>query len=195
MTNAGATASFCDLIASNNFVSEGNPNATPIGVDPIKSRRRLVSPGRKQKHARVAKKIAREHGELVKAAHLLESALAGACPGRGQDWRKEVQAALGSAIKTLKAHGRSAENDGGIIAEAEAVIGRPPEITEIINQHKNMARKADRLFVELSNGDLPIECRKIRRRGWHIASSLHHHRALEADLIMDAFHLDIGGQG
>ena len=107
--------SFWDLIASENFVSEGNPNTTPVVVGSSEDRRRRGSGGRKKTPA--AKKLAREHGELVKAAHRLEDAFASPCPGHEQDWREGVTGALTAAIETLKSHARSAAYDGGPIAE------------------------------------------------------------------------------
>ena len=77
----------------------------------------------------------------------------------------------------------------------EAVRGRPPEISEIINQHKRVLIDAELLRIDLGDTSLPIECREIRRRGLPITSALHLHRALVADLLLDIFQIDIGGEG
>jgi hypothetical protein len=193
---------FCDRIASNNFVSEGNPNAAQIVGDlggdqkvPAVIVGRPSSSDRKRNPDKTATKAVREHAAIVKAAHTLENALACPAPGREEDWKRRVHAALGSVIEALKAHRKSAENNGGIIAEAEALLDRPPAIAAALNQHKRLARKASQLFVALDTNKPALGFRDIRRRGWLLASSLQDHRALEADLILEAFHLDIGGQG
>lgn len=195
MDYQSSALSFRDWIASNNFVSEGNPNATPVAVDSSESRRNLVSHGRKRRRPPDAKEFARQHDELVEAAHCLEDALGSACSGREQAWREEARAALGTAIKTLWAHVKAAGDSGGTIAEVEAVRGRPPEITEIVSQHRRVLTDAELLLTELGDTRLPIECREVRRRGLPITSALHLHRVLVADLLLDIFQVDIGGEG
>ena len=143
----------------------------------------------------IAAKAAREHAAIVTAAHLLEKALASAASGREVAWKRNAAPALSQVIEALKIHRESAEDQGGVIAEAEAVLGRPPALSAARNQHKRLARKAGELLASLDEGDGEMTFQDIRRRGWRLAASLHEHRAIEADLIMEAFQRDIGGQG
>jgi hypothetical protein len=125
---------------------------------------------------------------------MLEKALASPAVGREADWKRNAAPALREVIASFKAHRESAENQGGIIAEAEAVLGRPPALAAARAQHTRLTKDANQLLVALNAEDLQLGAREIRRRGWRLASSLHDHRALEADLIMEAFQRDIGGE-
>lgn len=142
-----------------------------------------------------AAKAAREHAAIVSAAHMLEKALASPAVGREAAWKRNASPALGEVIESLKAHRESAENQGGVIAEAEAVLGRPRALAVARNQHTRLTREANELLVALNAEDPKFSFREIRRRGWRLTTLLHEHRALEADLIMQAFEHDIGGQG
>jgi hypothetical protein len=180
MDYQSSALSFRDWIASNNFVSEGNPNATPIAIGFREGWGSLVPVGKQERSADAAK-FARQHDELAEAARRLEEALASACSGREEGWQHEVRAALGAAIKTLRVHAKAAGDSGGTTAEVERVRGRPPEITEML--------------TELVDTRLPIECREVRRRGLPMTSALHLHRGFVADLLLDIFQVDIGGEG
>jgi hypothetical protein len=194
MDYQSSALSFRDWIASNNFVSEGNPNATPIAIGFREGWGSLVPVGKQERSADAAK-FARQHDELAEAARRLEEALASACSGRQEGWQHEVRAALGAAIKTLRVHAKAAGDSGGTTAEVERVRGRPPEITEIANQHWRVLNDAELLLTELVDTRLPIECREVRRRGLPMTSALHLHRGFVADLLLDIFQVDIGGEG
>jgi hypothetical protein len=49
--------------------------------------------------------------------------------------------------------------------------------------------------LEERRDDPKLRCEAVRRRAGRLASALRNHQALEADLILDAFDLDIGGEG
>ncbi|MDO8616118.1 MAG: hypothetical protein Q7T33_10365 [Dehalococcoidia bacterium] len=141
-----------------------------------------------------AAKAAREHEAIVTAVHILEKALASPAVGREAAWKRNAAPALREVIESLKAHRESAENQGGVLAEAEAVLGRPPALAAARNQHTRLTREANQLLVALITEDPKRSFREIRRRGRRLTSLLHDHRALEADLIMEAFERDIGGE-
>jgi hypothetical protein len=193
-----------DQSASDDWTNEGNPN-----IEEAHGRKRrdirendervVTTPGSASDSPstadEIAAKAAREHAAIVTAAHLLEKVLASAAAGREVAWKRNAAPALGQVIEALKIHRESAEGQGGVLAEAEAVLGRPPELLAARNQHKRLARKAGELLASLDEGDEGTTVQEIRRRGWRLAASLHEHRAIEADLILEAFQRDIGGQG
>jgi len=49
--------------------------------------------------------------------------------------------------------------------------------------------------LEKQRDDPKLTCEAVRKRAWNLALALRNHQALEADLILEAFDLDIGGEG
>ncbi len=154
-------------------------------------------PDRKPRAGEAAAKAAREHGTIVTALHMLEKALASPAPGREASWKRRAGAALVVVVDSLNVHCESAEKRGGVLAEAEVALGRPPELRQARSQHEQMLRDARQLLSDLEEraDDKKLTYREVRRRGWRLAADLRRHQALEADLIMEAFERDIGGEG
>ena len=84
-----------------------------------------------------------------------------------------------------------------MIAEAEALLGRPPALAAARSQHVRLLRDAGELLADLEKqrDDPQLTCEAVRKRAWDLALALRNHQALEADLILEAFDLDIGGEG
>lgn len=152
---------------------------------------------RKPRADEVAARAAREHGAIVTALHMLEKALASPAPGREASWKRRAGAALVVVVDSLNVHCESAEQRGGVLAEAEVALGRPPELRQARSQHEQMLRDARQLLTALEEraDDTKLTYREVRQCGWRLSSALYRHQALEADLIMEAFERDIGGEG
>jgi hypothetical protein len=150
-----------------------------------------------------AAKAARDHEEILSAVHRLEAALASPAPGREPAWKQRAAAALVGVLDSLNVHRESAENEGGVIAEAEALLGRPPALAAARSQHVRLLQEGGELLADLAlrepqgerRGDPKLTCEAVRERAGRLASALRNHQALEADLILEAFDLDIGGEG
>jgi hypothetical protein len=145
----------------------------------------------------VTGKAAREHEAIVSALHMLEKALAAPAPGRETVWNRRAGAAVVIVVDSLNVHRESAENEGGLLSETEVVLGQPPGLAAARTQHARLLKDANELLASLEeqpNGPT-ITYRGVRQRAWRLASALRSHQALEADLIMEAFGRDIGGEG
>jgi hypothetical protein len=144
-----------------------------------------------------AAKAARDHEEILSAVHRLEAALASPAPGREPAWKHRAAAALVGVLDSLNVHRESAENEGGVIAEAEGLLGRPPALAAARSQHVRLLNEGGELLADLEgrHDDPKLTCEAVRERAWRLASALRNHQALEADLILEAFDLDIGGEG
>jgi hypothetical protein len=142
-------------------------------------------------------KAARDHEAIVSALHMLEKALASPTPGREISWKRQAGSALVIVIDSLNEHRESSESEGGVIAEAESVLGRPPALAAARNQHVRLLRNGSQLLTALEEraDDPKLTVRGVRQRAWRLASALRGHQALEADLILEAFDRDIGGEG
>lgn len=145
----------------------------------------------------VTGKVAREHEAIVSALHMLEKTLAAPAPGRETVWNRRAGAALVVVVDSLNVHRESAENEGGLLSEAEVLLGQPRGLATARSQHARSLKDANELLASLEerpNGTA-ITYRGVRQRAWRLASALRSHQALEADLIMEAFGRDIGGEG
>jgi hypothetical protein len=145
----------------------------------------------------VTGKVAREHEAIVSALQMLEKALAAPAPSRETVWNRRAGAALVIVVDSLNVHRESAENKGGLLSEAELVLGQPRGLAVARSQHARLLKDANGLlaFLEERPSDPTITYRGVRQRAWRLASALRSHQALEADLIVEAFGRDIGGEG
>jgi len=153
--------------------------------------------GQTRRIEQVTEEAAREHEAIVSALHMLEKALVAPAPGRETVWNRRAGAALVIVVDSLNVHRESAENEGGLLSEAEVVLGQPRGLAAARSQHARLLKDANELLVSLEerpNGPT-ITCQDVRQRAWSLASALRSHQALEADLIMEAFGRDIGGEG
>lgn len=131
---------------------------------------------------------------MAQALEALERALASPARGREQAWRQRVRSDLAKVNERLRAHCESAEAPEGILSQLEMTVGRSYEITEARRQHRRMLEYASDLLAALSEhegGSSPTAA-EVRERAAQLTSALRRHRALEADLIYEAFDLDIG---
>src|SRR2546425_11454163 len=82
-----------------------------------------------------AANAARDHEEILSAVHRLEAALASPAPGREPAWKHRAGASLVGVIHSLNVHRGAAENEGGVIAEQEALLGRPQALATARSQN------------------------------------------------------------
>jgi hypothetical protein len=160
------------------------------------SRRRALA-GANPRAEEAAAKAARDHEEILSAVHRLEAALASPAPGRETAWKQRAGAALVGVLDAVNVHRESAESEGGVIAEAETLLGRPPTLAAARSLHVVLLKDAGELLADLEcrHDDPTLTCEAARQHAWDLALALRNHQALEADLILEAFDLDIGGEG
>ena len=106
-------------------------------------------PGANPRVKEAAAKAARDHEEILSALRRLEAALASPAPGREPAWKHRAGAALVGVLDSLNVHRKSAENEGGVIAEAEALLGRPPALAAARSQHVRLLKDAGKLLADL----------------------------------------------
>src|SRR5438093_2878486 len=110
---------------------------------------RQALPGANPRVEEAAAKAARDHGEILSAVHRLEAALASPAPGREPAWKHRAGAALVGVLDSVNVHRESAENEGGVIAEAEALLGRPPALATARSEHARLLKDASELLADL----------------------------------------------
>ncbi|HEY8490858.1 MAG TPA: hemerythrin domain-containing protein [Dehalococcoidia bacterium] len=148
-------------------------------------------PSRQQRA--VAEATAREHTALLEAIHRLEAALTSPVPRREAAWRDRVRQELAQVLAKLEEHCAAAERPGGLVAELEAAQGRLPELRLAAEEHRTLPEAVQGLLACLQQPDArPPGHGELRRELASLMNRLRAHQAREADLIFDAFWLDIG---
>lgn len=149
------------------------------------------------RRAQASAKAAREHEAIVGALRMLEKTLAAPGPSRKTVWKQRTGAALVIVVDSLNVHRESAENEGGFLVQVEVVLGQSRGLAAARSQHAGLLKGANELlaFLEERPNGPTITYRGVRQRARRLASALRSHQALEADLIMEAFGRDIGGEG
>src|SRR5437667_7198697 len=117
----------------------------------------------------------------------LKGPLASPAPGREPAWKHRAGASLVGVLDSLNVHRESAENEGGVIAEAEALLGRPPALAAARSQHVRLLKDAGKLLADLEKqrDDPQLTCEAVRKRACDLALSLRNEIALDAELNLD----------
>lgn len=141
-----------------------------------------------------------QHVRLVFAIHRLEACLGQAAPGRELKWQQEVNSALDLLLAAMKESRDCVERDDGLIEEIKL------EKPFLLNRIENLRAEFDGLFnqaaalqdqIKVGNDDdvsasQQIGFADLRQRMSWLLSALRHHQAKEADLVYEAFNVDIG---
>jgi Hemerythrin HHE cation binding domain len=136
-------------------------------------------------------------GELHRALLDLERALAGAAPGRAQAWADPVRATLVRVRETFAAHIDVTEGANGLYQE---VLAQAPRLSAAVNrlQHEHadiasaVAEVENRLDDPTSDADAWVE--SIRDAAVRLMGLLVRHRQRGADLVYEAYDVEIGGE-
>lgn len=121
----------------------------------------------------------------------LEDALASAVPGREQAWTGRVSQALDALDTALSVHVRVAEEPGGLF---DQVMADAPRL-----EHAMAALRADHRRLAVAIGSLrgvvarqPTDTTATRADGLRLLDQLARHRHLGADLVYEAYMVDLG---
>lgn len=122
----------------------------------------------------------------------LEAALAAPVPGRVPDWWVAVLNCLRDLRVALGDHITEAEAEGGLLAQ---ILADAPRLANAVNQlcreHIELADAVDALLVRPAptNGDTAA----IRDAGLELLGRLARHRHKGADLLYEAYSVDVSG--
>ncbi len=133
-------------------------------------------------------KLRRER--LGEAADALEHALTRPA-GVESAWRDMMRGALDEVNAALGAHVVEVESADGLYAE---IMSRSPRLAHAIEvlrgEHTTLGRCVDELDALIRSPDSTVG--EIREQGLVLLTELSRHRHRGADLVWDAYNLDIG---
>jgi hypothetical protein len=136
-------------------------------------------------------------GDLHRALLDLERALAGAARGRAQAWADSVRATVVRVRETFTAHIEATEGADGLYQE---VLAQAPRLSGAVNrlqlEHADIASALaevdNRLDDPMSDADAWVE--SIRDAAITLMGLLVRHRQRGADLVYEAYDVEIGGE-
>lgn len=130
--------------------------------------------------------VAERRHELYETMRRLEVAVAR--PSGLADWRMEIETAITDLDRSLNDHIRRTESEGGLFAEI--LDGSPhlaPRIAGLEKEHEEL-RAACRVALSMAADWSP---RTLRRKANFLLARLAIHRQTGAELLYDAYNVDI----
>ncbi len=134
---------------------------------------------------------------LLRAAASLEAALA--APASGARWPEGVGTALSSLRATFEEHVTTTEAPDGIF---DQVRDRAPrlsnQIDRLVDEHVTIAADTERLIDRFDHAPTERtaeETAALREQGLGLLAAIVRHRQLGADLLYEAYNVDVGGPG
>lgn len=141
--------------------------------------------------------VRQRRAELHDSMVALEGALAAPASGRRIEWAGGVAAALDRLAVDVERHVEATEGADGIYAEV--LVDSPrlvPMVRRLVEDHVGLRADVDRLRRVirgvLSGDDRAVA--EVREDGTDLLSRLSKHRQRGADLVHDAYALDLGGE-
>jgi len=141
-------------------------------------------------------RVRAHRAELGESLAALDAALA--LPvGLGPLWRRRVRAALTELEHDLRDHRSITEEPGGLYADAVARAPRLASMSKVqMDEHREFVEVVERLLGEREAGLESAEAVAAHREAaTALVGRVVRHRQRGADLIYEAYEVDIGGQG
>ena len=141
-------------------------------------------------------RVRAHRAELGESMAALDAALA--LPiGLGPLWRRRVRAALTELEHDLRDHRAITEEPGGLYADAVARAPRLASLAKLqMEEHLDFVEVVQRLLGEREAGlESPEAVAAHREAATALVGRVIRHRQRGADLIYEAYEVDIGGQG
>jgi hypothetical protein len=133
--------------------------------------------------------------ELGEAMHQLDRAIASPAPGREPAWLEVVRPGLERVVVGWTEHVAVTEGPGGL---HDRVLERAPRLTTMVvglqAEHASLLEALEDSLAGLPGDDEldRQEVVRIRHLTLALLSRIHHHRHRGADLVYEAFTVDIG---
>jgi hypothetical protein len=139
--------------------------------------------------------VRRRRAELRDSMSAVEQALASPTPAGATWWSERLLGAVLDLSADLREHVAITEGPDGLYQELEQhaprLIGPVGALTR---EHGDIIGRLEQLVTELEAADDLPEVERVRRLGTDLLAALMRHRQRGADLVFEAYDLDIGGE-
>jgi hypothetical protein len=138
----------------------------------------------------------RRRADLHHALVDVEDAASGPAAGRESEWAREVVSALGELRETIEEHIEGTEKPGGLYDE---ILSRAPRLAGAVNRaredHPVLREGVSEMIAKLrtANFEPSWSVDDAREDIGRLLGRVVRHRQHGADLIWEAYNLDIGG--
>lgn len=138
----------------------------------------------------------RHRAELRESVDALEAALAAPIPGRAATWVERVHAATAELTADFREHVSVTEGRQGLYAAVLATEPRlAPAVQRLVEEHVTLRFEIDGMLAALEGAGAQAPAVELRERGTRLLGELVRHRQRGADLVYEAYEVDIGGSG
>jgi len=138
--------------------------------------------------------LRRRRAELRESMSAVEQALAAPVPADGADWAERVRAALAELSSDFREHIAITEGPDGLYRELEVHAARLiGPIRQLTREHAEIGHRIEELLNDVE-ADALTQAERVRRSATDLLVALVHHRQRGADLVFQAFEIDIGGE-
>ena len=144
-----------------------------------------------------AVETARRHrAQLRESADALEAALAAPVPGRATRWVERVHAAMAELSADFREHISVTEGPQGLYAGLLATEPRlSPGVRSLVEEHVSLRLEVEGVLAAMEGLVSVATAAELRERGTVLLGHLVRHRQRGADLVYEAYEVDIGGSG
>jgi hypothetical protein len=135
-----------------------------------------------------------DRARSLDAMQLLDSMVGRAAPGRDRAWQADVVGALRQLESALRQQQESYEDPTSLLAE---IAHQHPRlrtwVRQLHRQWSELSRATESLREQLEQpDDLAWNYADVREHLRGLLTTMHHHRAREADLVFEALSTDLG---
>ena len=142
-------------------------------------------------------KVRERREALLGAAASVEAALA--APASDPRWRDRLGERLATLHDTLDEHVTAAEADDGILAQVRDEAPRlSNQVDRLAAEHGTITNATERLIDRLEaapTAQVTEEAESVREQAVELLAAIVRHRQLGADLLYEAYNVDVGGPG
>lgn len=139
--------------------------------------------------------IRHRRAELREAMGEVESATAAPAPGRAAGWAEQVATALRQLHADFVEHIAVTEGPDGLYAD---VLASAPRLTNSVRQlaaeHVRIAADLDAVIARVGSVASPEDVEDVRVATTRLLARLVRHRQRGADLVFEAYQVDVGGE-
>ncbi len=139
------------------------------------------------------KQVRRRRVELTESIEALESALVTVIDDLR--WVSRVYVALVELSADLTLHVRITEGENGLHEELQNTAPRlAGQVTRLTEDHTRIRGQLDELLLAIDGPFPTLDQAGIRERAGALIAALAQHRRRGADLVYEAFQVDLGGE-